>query len=231
MAPKPLFNTGGLTIHLPFPSLPQTCTNAMVQNDHLPLVFKFGEVDSEPEEIENKEEWGLMDMAQNKLAAAVAAPAPVPAPIPAPAPVPAIIPVALTGWSPSTIAELEAAGVSEVSADPRELVYMPAPAPVPVLMRAPPPTVAPAPVRLAAPAAPVPVRAPPSVAWDAAVDRYLSAAPISILPCPARRSRDDMMFDLQVKNILCCLEDFNNRVPEDDNDKDSTAGSLRRHWK
>ena len=35
----------------------------MAQNDHLPLVFKFGEVDSETEEIENKEEWGLMDMA------------------------------------------------------------------------------------------------------------------------------------------------------------------------
>ena len=95
MAPEPLFNTGGLTVRLPFPSLPQTTTNAMMQNDHLPLVFKFGEVDSEPEEIENKEEWGLMDMAQNELAATVAAPAPVPAPIPAPAP--ATIPVALTG--------------------------------------------------------------------------------------------------------------------------------------
>ena len=87
----------------------------------------------------------------------VAAPAPVPAPIPAPAA--ATIPVALTGWSPSTIAELEAAGVSEVSADPRELVYMPAPAPVPV--RAPPPTAVPVPMHLAASAAPVPVRAPP----------------------------------------------------------------------
>ena len=129
----------------------------MAQNDHLPLLFKFGEVDSEPEDIENKEEWGLMDMAQNELAAAVTAPAPVPAPIPAPAP--ATIPVALTGWSPSTIAELEAAGVSEVSADPHELMYMPALAPV--LVRAPPPNVAPAPVRLAAPAAPEPVRAPP----------------------------------------------------------------------
>ena len=127
----------------------------MAQNDHLPLVFKFGEVDSEPEEIENKEEWGLMDMAQNELAAAVAAPAPVPAPIPAPVPV--TIPLALTGWSPSTIAELEAAGVNKVSTDPRELVYMPAPAPV----RAPPPTAALVPVRLAAPTAPVPVRAPP----------------------------------------------------------------------
>ena len=74
MAPEPLFNTGGLTVRLPFPSLPQTSTNAMAQKDHLPLVFKFGEVDSEPEEIENKEEWGLMDMAQNELAAVVAAP-------------------------------------------------------------------------------------------------------------------------------------------------------------
>ena len=128
----------------------------MPQNDHLPLVFKFGEVDSEPEEIENKEEWGLMDMAQNELAAAVAAPAPVPAPIPAPAP--ATIPVALTGWSPSTIAELEAAGVSKVSTDPRELVYVPAPAPVPVRGR--PPTAAPVPVRLAAPTAPMPVPPP-----------------------------------------------------------------------
>ena len=225
MAPEPLFNTGGLTVRLPFPSLPQTSTNAMAQKDHLPLVFKFGEVDSEPEEIENKEEWGLMDMAQNELAAAVAAPAPVPAPIPAPAP--ATIPVALTGWSPSTIAELEATGISEVSADPRELMYMPTRVPV----RAPPPTVAPAPVRLAAPAAPVPVHAPPSAAWDAAVDRYLSAVPVAVLPRPARRSRDDMMFDLQVKNILCCLEDFNNGVPEDDNDNDGAARRLRRRRK
>ena len=67
----------------------------MAQNDHLPLVFKFGEVDSDPEEIENKEEWGLMDMAQNELAAEVAAPALVPAPIPTPTPV--TIPVALMG--------------------------------------------------------------------------------------------------------------------------------------
>ena len=55
MAPESLFNTGGLTVCFPFPFPPQTST-AMAQNDHLPLVFKFGEVDSEPEEIENKEE-------------------------------------------------------------------------------------------------------------------------------------------------------------------------------
>ena len=84
MVPELLLNMGGLTIRLPFPSLPQTSTNAMAQNDHLPLVFKFGEVDSEPEEIENKEEWGLMDMAQNELAVAVAAPAPIQLPSPRP---------------------------------------------------------------------------------------------------------------------------------------------------
>ena len=56
----------------------------MARNDHLPLVFKFGEVDSELKEIENKEEWGLMDMAQNELAVAVAAPAPIQLPSPRP---------------------------------------------------------------------------------------------------------------------------------------------------
>jgi hypothetical protein len=149
----------------------------MVHKDHLPLVFWFGEVDSEPEEIQNKEEWDLRDMALNELAAADAAPAPVPAPIPAPAP--ATIPVALTGWSPSTIAELEATGVSEVPADPCELVYMPAPPPV--LVRATAPTAAPFPVRVPTPIAHVPVCAPaptaaPSASWEAAVDRYLAAS-------------------------------------------------------
>ena len=60
-----------------------------------------------------------MDMALNELAMMVAAPAPVPVPIPAAA----TIPVALTGWSPSTIAVLETAGVIEVPAEPCELVY------------------------------------------------------------------------------------------------------------
>ena len=63
-----------------------------------------------------------MDMALNELAVAGAAPAPIPAPIPAPAP--ATIPIALMGWSPKTIAELEATSVSEVFTDPRELMYM-----------------------------------------------------------------------------------------------------------
>ena len=48
MVPELLLNTGGLTVSLPFPSLPQTSTNAMAQNDHLALVFKFGEIDSDP---------------------------------------------------------------------------------------------------------------------------------------------------------------------------------------
>ena len=82
---------------------------------------------------------------------------------------------------------------------------------------------------MVAPVALVPVRAPPSAAWDAAVDRYLSTAPVVVLPRPARRSRDDMMFDLLVKNILCFLEDFNNDVPEDDND--GAARRLHHLWK
>ena len=40
-----------------------------------------------------------------------------------------------------------------------------------------------------------------------------------------------MMFDLQVKNILCCLEDFTNGVPEDDNDNDGVARCLCRRRK
>ena len=63
----------------------------------------------------------------------------------------------------------------------------------------------------------------------AADDRYLSAVPLVVLPCLACRSRDDMMFDFQVNKILCCLEDFSNGVPEDDND--GAARRLRRHWK
>ena len=35
----------------PLIPLLQTSTNTMAQKDHLPLVFQFGEVDSEPEEI------------------------------------------------------------------------------------------------------------------------------------------------------------------------------------
>ena len=59
----------------------------------------------------------------------------------------------------------------------------------------------------------------------------VSAAPVAVLPRPARRSRDDMMFDLQVKNILCCLEDFNNGVSEDNNDNNGVARRLRRYRK
>ena len=95
-------------------------------------------------------------------------------------------------------------------------------APVPLPVRAPPPTAASVPMRLAAPAAPVPVRAPP---------RCRRRRPTAVLPSPTRRSRDDMMFDLQVKNILCCIQDFNNGVPEDDNDNDGAARHLRRRRK
>jgi hypothetical protein len=36
-----------------------------------------------------------------------------------------------------------------------------------------------------------------------------------------------MMFDFRVKNIWCCLEDFNNGIPEDDNDNGGAARRLR----
>ena len=135
-----------------------------------------------------------MDMAQNELVVAVAASAPVPAPIPTLAP--ATIPVALTGWSPSTIAELEAVGVSKVSADPHELVYMPSPTPVPMPVRvhAPPPITALVPVRLAAPAAPVPVCAPPL----SGMGRCRRPLPLSgascrpPTPCPSIARRHDV---------------------------------------
>jgi hypothetical protein len=37
-----------------------------------------------------------------------------------------------------------------------------------------------------------------------------------------------MMFDFQVKNIMCCLEDFNNGVSENNNDNAGAARRLRR---
>ena len=68
----------------------------MLQKDHMPLVFRFGEVDTKPEEIEHEDEWDTMDMALEELhAAADAAPTHSPSTITVPAP--ATIPVALTG--------------------------------------------------------------------------------------------------------------------------------------
>ena len=110
--------------------------------------------------------------------------------------------------------------------DLRELAYMPASAPVPVC--APAPIAVPVPVRLPAPATPMPVRAPLSTAWDTAIDRYLAAPRVVVLPRPASHSHKNRMFDFYVKNILCCLEDFNNVVPEDDNDNAGAARRLRR---
>ena len=167
-------------------------------------------------------------MALNELGVVDTAPAPIPAPIPVPAP--ATIPMALKGWSPSTITTLEAAGISEVPTDQRELVYVPAPAPPPMLVSAPGPTAVPVPMSFPAPTTPVPVRAPgpaasSSASWDAAVDRYLAAPRVAVPPCPAHRSRDERLLDLEVHNILGWLEDLNNGVPDDDN----TGAARRRH--
>ena len=161
--------------------------------------------------------------------------APVPAPVLAPAAPTALAPilVALMGREPHIVADLDATGFHEIPADFHAPVHLPAHAPAPALTCAP----VPVPMHTNVSAAPftthVPVRVPvpPSAAWMAAIDRYLSAAPVAVLPRPARRSRDDMMFDLQAKNILCCLEYFNNGVPEDDNDNDGAARRLRRRRK
>ncbi|KAE8809889.1 La-related protein 6 [Hordeum vulgare] len=74
----------------------------MVHKDHMPLVSWFGEVDTEPEEIEHKDEWDAMYMAMEDLHA-VADAAPTHSPETIPTPSPATIPVALTGWSPRII--------------------------------------------------------------------------------------------------------------------------------
>lgn len=68
----------------------------MAHKDHMPLVFRFGKVDTEPEEIEHKDEWDAMNMAQEELHA-IADAAPMHSPTTIPAPAPATIPVALSG--------------------------------------------------------------------------------------------------------------------------------------
>ena len=127
--------------------------------------------------------------------------APVPAPVPAPvAPTaPAPIPVALIGWEPHIVAELDATGFHEVPADFHVPMHLPAhalphaltcaPVPVPVHMNvSAAPLIAPVPAR-------VPV--PPSAAWIAAVDCFLA-------PTPVASSRK--LTCSEVQNILAFLE-------------------------
>ena len=187
----------------------------MPYHDGLPLVFQFPEGDTQPESQEHKALWDELELALRKDAAPV--PAPVSAPVAPTAPAP--IPVALMGWEPHIVAELDPTGFHEVPTDFHAPVHLPAhapahaltrtPVPVPVHLPAPAParalTCAPVPVLVhtnvsAAPlTAPVPARVPvpPSAAWMAAVDRFLA-------PMPVASSRQ--LTRSEVQNILAFLE-------------------------
>ena len=187
----------------------------MLHHDDMPLVFQFHEEDTQPESHEHKALWDELELSLREDAAPV--PAPVPAPV-APT-VAAPIPVALMGWEPHIVAELDATGFHEVPADFDAPVHLPAHAPARALTRTP----VPVPVHLPAHAparaltctpmlvpvhtnvssapltAPVPARVPvpPSAAWMAAVDRFLA-------PTPVASSRQLTCSELQ--NILAFLE-------------------------
>lgn len=163
----------------------------MPHHDGLPLVFQFHEEDTLPESQEHKALWDELELALREDAAPV--PAPVPAPVAPTAPAP--IPVALMGWEPHIVAELDATGFHEVPADFHAPVHLPARAltcvrvPLPVHTN----------VSAAPLTAPVPARVPvpPSAAWMAAVDRFLA-------PTPVASSRQ--LTRSEVQNILAFLE-------------------------
>ena len=160
-------------------------------------MFQFHEEDTQPESQEHKALWDELKLALREDAAPV--PAPVPAPVAPTAPVP--IPVALMGWEPHIVAELDPTGFHEVPADFHAPVHLPAHAPARALTRTPVPvpvhlpahaparalTCAPVPVPVhtnvsAAPlTAPVHARVPvpPSAAWMAVVDRFLAPTPVA----------------------------------------------------
>ena len=187
----------------------------MPHHDGLPLVFQFHEEDTQPESQEHKALWDELELALREDVAPI--PAPVPAPVAPTAPAP--IPVALMGWEPHIVAELDATGFHEVPADFHAPVHLPAHAPARALTRTPVPvpvhlpahaparalTCVPVPVPVhtnvsAAPlTAPVPARVPvpPSAAWMAAVDRFLA-------PTPVASSRQ--LTRSEVQNILAFLE-------------------------
>ena len=187
----------------------------MPHHDGLPLVFQFPEEDTQPESQEHKALWDELELALREDAAPV--PAPVPAPVASTAPAP--IPMALMGWEPHIVAELDATGFHEVPADFHAPVHLPAHAPARALTCTPMPvlvhlpahaparalTCAPVPVPVhtnvsATPlTTPVPARVPvpPSAAWMAAVDRFLA-------PTPVASSRQ--LTRSKVQNILAFLE-------------------------
>lgn len=167
----------------------------MPHHDGLPLVFQFPEEDTQPESQEHKALWDELELALREDAAPV--PAPVPAPVAPTAPAP--IPVALMGWEPHIVAELDATGFHEVPADFHAPVHLPAHAPARALTCAPVPVPVHTNVSAAPLTAPVPARVPvpPSAAWMAAVDRFLA-------PTPVASSRQ--LTRSEVQNILAFLE-------------------------
>ena len=112
---------------------------------------------------------------------------------------PAPIPVALMGWEPHIVAELDATGFHEVHADFHAPAHLPVHAPARALTCAPMPVPVHTNVSAAPLTAPVPARVPvpPSAAWMAAVDRFLA-------PTPVASSRQ--LTCSEVQNILAFLE-------------------------
>ena len=82
----------------------------MPHHDSLPLVFQFPEEDTQPESQEHKALWDELELPLREDDAPV--PAPVLAPISPTTPAP--IPVALMGWEPHIVAELDATGFHKV---------------------------------------------------------------------------------------------------------------------
>ena len=146
----------------------------MPHHDGLPLVFQFPEEDTQPESQEHKALWDELELALREDAAPV--PAPVPAPVAPTAPAP--IPVALMGWEPHIVADLDATGFHEVPTDFHAPVHLPAHAPAHALMCTPMPV----PVHLPAHA---PARALTCTPVPVPVHTNVSAAPLTA-PVPAR---------------------------------------------
>ena len=187
----------------------------MPHHDGLPLVFQFPEEDTQPESQEHKALWDELELALREDATPV--PAPVPAPVAPTAPAP--IPVALMGWEPHIVAELDPTRFHEVPADFHAPVHLPAHAPARALTRTPVPVpvhlpahaparaltcepvlvpvhtnVSVAPLTAAVPAR-VPV--PPSAAWMAVVDHFLAPTPVA---------SSHQLTRSEVQNILAFLE-------------------------
>ena len=89
--------------------------------------------------------------------------------------------MALMGWEPHIVAELDATGFHEVPADFHAPVHLLAHAPACALTCAPVPVPGHTNVSAVQLRAPVPARVPvpPSAAWMAAVDRFFAPMPVA----------------------------------------------------